>query len=59
MNLQDFEKIMISRGYKKKRFKSSQHYRGWYYRNRKKVIISHQWHIDDPFTFWFKPIDES
>ena len=54
-----FEKLCVKmerEGWTRKDFKSSDHYRGWYYRNRKKVERSGKWHIDYPFTFWYRPL---
>ena len=56
-----FDKLcekMEAEGWTRKDFNSCEHYRGWYYRNRKKVIRSGVWHIDHPLTFWYKPIEE-
>lgn len=55
---EELKALMEEPGYTAKTFKNSQHYRGWYYRNRKKMFISGVWHIDEPMTFYYKPISE-
>ena len=61
ISLDDYEKQMIAQGWKKKVFDTEKHptaYRSWYYRIRKTHVINHNFHIEAPETFWFKPIDE-
>jgi len=48
---------MEAAGWTRKDFNNAEHYRGWYYRNRKKVERSSSWHINHPFTFWHRPLN--
>lgn len=56
MKFDELCQIMESEGWFRKDFKNSEHYRGWYYRNHKKVEISGAGVIDHPQTFWYRPI---
>lgn len=47
---------MESEGWTRKDFKSPEHYRGWYYRNRKKFERSGLWIISHALTFWYRPL---
>ena len=61
MNLEDYEEMMIANGWKKKVIDGIKHphaYRSWYYRIRKLHVIHHNFHIEAPGTFWFKPIED-
>lgn len=55
---EETNQLMKEQGWTRKDFKNSDHYRGWYYRNHKKVVINHSFHLDHPMTFYYKPIEE-
>jgi len=56
MSFEELCQKMESEGWTRKDFKDEKHYRGWYYRNRKKVERSGAWHIEHPMTFFYRPI---
>ena len=54
MTIEELDQRMKKDGWIRKDFKSSEHYRGWYFRNLGKIDPSGIWHIDHPLTFWYR-----
>ncbi len=55
MTFEELCKKMDSEGWTRKTFKSPEHYRGWYYRNRKKFEWLWAPVITHPLTLWYQP----
>lgn len=60
--LEELIEKMAEQGFKYKDFKPDpdyKRYRGWYFRNRKRMEISHVWHIDNPNLIFYKPLGQT